>query len=167
MMQIKLYKSSINSDKTRFELDIHSDTNVLGKGCRMLHDFDRRVKVTGYDTKDGSKLCPTMTCVLAYDHPQTSKPYLMFDNQDIQIYHFEHHLRCPIQCRTNWIKINETTKYQSKAPDDSTNYLQLKDTSDEEGDSLNIPFQLSVVTSYFPLLKPTNAELEDDLITKI
>ena len=67
-MRIKVANSSINSDKTRLELDSHADTTVLGKGYLVVHDFDRPVNVTGYDPEDGSKVCRTVTGVLSYYH---------------------------------------------------------------------------------------------------
>ena len=142
-MQIKVANSSINSDKTRLELDGHADTNVIGRGCLVVHAFDRLVNVTVYDTEDVSKVCRTVTGVLAYDHPHNGKPYLLVISQAIHLDHLEHHLMCPTQCKTNEIKINEIPKYQSKAPDKSTHSLQMGDPYDEEGGMLTIPFQLS------------------------
>ena len=133
----------------------------------MVHYFDRPVKFTGYDPENGSKVFRNVTGVLAYDRPQTGKTYLLFINQDIHLDHMDHHLMCPMQCRTNGIKMNETPNYQSKAPDESTHVLQVEDPSDEEGGILTITLQLSGVTSYFPVQKPTKAEWEDDLITRI
>ena len=54
---------------------------------------------------------------------------------------------CPTQCWTNGINITETTKYQSKAPYESTHTFQVKYTFDEEGGIITIHFQLSGVTS--------------------
>ena len=65
---------------------------------------------------------------------------------------------CPMHCRTTGIKINETPKYQSKAPDESTHYLQVEYPYDDEGGILIIPLQLSGVTIYFPVRKLTNVE---------
>ena len=130
-MRIKVANSSINSDKTRFEIDSHADTTVLGKCCLVVHNFDRPVNVTGYDPEDGSKVCWTVTVVLAYDHPQNGKPYLLVINQAIHMDHLEHHLMCPMQCKANGFNINDTPKYQSKAPDESTHNLQVEDTYDE------------------------------------
>ena len=74
---------------------------------------------------------------------------------------------CPMQCRTNGIKINDAPRYQSKVLEESTNNLQVEDQSYEEGGMLNITFQLSGFTSYSPVRKPTNADWEDDLTTKV
>ena len=62
----------------------------------MVHDFDRTVNVTGCDTEDGSKVCRNVTGVLAYDHPQTGKLYLLVTNQAINLDHLEHHSMCPM-----------------------------------------------------------------------
>ena len=66
---IKLSNSSISSDKTRLKFYNRADTIVLGKGFLVVNYFDRPVNVTGYDPEDGSKVCLTVTVVLAYDHP--------------------------------------------------------------------------------------------------
>ena len=133
----------------------------------MVHNFDRSVNITGYDPKDGSKVSRTVTVFFSYDKPQTSKPYLLVINQDIQLDHLEHHLMCPMQCRTNGIKINETPKYQIKATYESTHAFQLEYPPYEEVGMHTIPFQLIGFTSYFLVCKPTNADWEDDSITKI
>ena len=105
-MWIKVANSLINSDEAMLELDSNAGTTVLVKGCLVVHDFDRPVNFTGYDTEYDSKFCRTMTGVLDYDHPQTSKPYFMVINKAIHLDHLEHHLMCPMQYRMNGIKTN-------------------------------------------------------------
>ena len=111
-------------------MDSHSDSTVLGKGCLVVHYFDWPVNVTGYDPEYGSKVCQTVTGVLAYDCPKTGKPYLVVINQAICMDHLEHHLMCTMQCRMNGIKTNQTPKYHSKAPDESTHDFQVEYLSD-------------------------------------
>ena len=130
MMWIKLSNSSINSDETRLELDSHVDTTVLVKGCLVVHDFDRPVNVTGYYPEGVSKNFRTVKVVLDYDHPKTVKTFFLVINQAIHLDHLDHHLMCPMQCRTNGIKINETPKYQIKAPDKSIHAFQVEDPYD-------------------------------------
>ena len=154
-MRTKVANSLIYSAKNSLELDSHVDTKVLGKVCLVVHDFDRSVNVIGYKSEYGSKVCWNMKFVLAYDHPQTSKPYLLVINQATHFDHLEHHLMCPMQFRTNGININDTPNYLSKSPYESTNALKVEDMSDEEGGMITTPFQLSGVTSKFPVLKPT------------
>ena len=107
-------------------MDSHADTTILVKGYLVVHYFDMPVNVTGYDTEDVSKVCRTMTSVLAYDQPQTVKPYFLEINQATHLDHLDHHFMCTMQCRTNGIKINDTTKYKSKAPYESTYDFQVK-----------------------------------------
>ena len=96
----------------------------------MVHDFDRPVNVTGYDSEDGSKVFQTVTGVLDNDHPQTVNPYLMLIYKYIHLDYLEHHLMCSMQCRMNGIKVSETTKYHRKGPDESTHDLQVGYPSD-------------------------------------
>ena len=133
----------------------------------MVHDFDRPVNVTGYDPEYGSKVFRNVTSVLANDLPWASNSYLLVINKSIHLDHLEHHFMCPMQCKTNGININETPKYQSKAPDESAHAFQVEYSSDEDGGMLSIPFQLIGFKRYFPVQKPTKAKWEDDLITKI
>ena len=55
-MRIQVANSSINSDKTRLELDTHNDTTVIGKVFFVVHDFDRPIIFTEYDPEDGRKV---------------------------------------------------------------------------------------------------------------
>ena len=97
----------------------------------MVNYFDRPVNVTGYDPEDGSKFFRNVTVILYYNHPQTSKTYLLVINKAIHLDNLERHLMCPIQCRTNGININYAPKYQSKAPDESTRGFQVEYLPDE------------------------------------
>ena len=54
----------------------------------------------------------------------------MVINKDIHLDNYGHDLMCPMRFRTNGIKINETSKFHSKAKDESTHDLQLEDPSD-------------------------------------
>ena len=87
-MRIKVANSLINSDKTRLELDSRSDTTVLEKCSLGLHDFDRPVKVTGYDPEDVSKVFRVVAGILTYYRPHTGKPYFLAINQYIRLDHF-------------------------------------------------------------------------------
>ena len=60
------------------ELDTHADTTVLGRGCLIIQDFNRVVSVSGWNAAAGSTECPTVTGVVAYDHPYTGVSVLCF-----------------------------------------------------------------------------------------
>ena len=55
-IQIQTTNSSFGG-KTRMECESHADTSVVvvGKDCLIVHDFERLVKVSGHDSKDGAK----------------------------------------------------------------------------------------------------------------
>ena len=38
-----------DESETRTKLDSHADTCVVGKNALIVHDYDRKVNVTGYD----------------------------------------------------------------------------------------------------------------------
>ena len=79
------------------EMDSHANTTVLGNGCLVVHDFYSDVNVTRYDPEDGSKVCQTVTCALAYDRPQNGMPYFLVINQSIHLDNLGHLLRCTMQ----------------------------------------------------------------------
>ena len=165
-VRISVANSSHSSVNPRVELDNHADTTVLGKQCLKVHDFGRPVKVTGYDPSDGTKTCSTIAGVVAYDHPQTGKTYHLVFNQAIHAPHLDHHLLCPMQCRLNDVKIDETPKFLVNDPDEFTHAIAVGDPSDEE-DPLIIPLLINGVTSYFPVRVPTVSEWENEDITRI
>ena len=129
-MRIKVANSSINSDKTRWGLDSHLDTTVLGKGCLVVHYFYRPANVTGYDPDYVSKVSCTVTGVLDYYHPHNGKPYFLVIDQDTHLDHLGNNLMCTMNYRKNGIKINDTPNYHSKTPDESTHTFQVEDPSD-------------------------------------
>ena len=59
---------------SRTELDTHVDTFVVGNNYLIVHEYNRWVTDTGYDSKQG---CVTylkvVATVLAYDYPKTGE----------------------------------------------------------------------------------------------
>ena len=163
-IQIQAANSSFGGE-TRMECDSHADTSVVGKNCLIIHDFERPVKVSGYDPKDGTKEYRTVTGVVAYDHLQTGQTYMLVVNQAIEVPHLQNHLLCPMQCRMNGVKINELPKFLAETPDKTTHALQVVDPLSES--PLYIPMSLFGITSYFPVQKPTIEEWEDKTCPQI
>ena len=147
------------------ECDSHADTSVVGKECLIVHDFERPVKVSGYDPREGTKEYRTVTGVVAYDHPQTGQTYMLVVNQAIEVPHLQNHLLCPMQCRMNGVKVDELPKFLAKTPDETMHAVQVVDPLDES--PLYIPMSLVGVTSYFPVRKPTVKEWEDGTCPQI
>ena len=63
-VQIKV-AHSLNSGETRMELDIHADTFVLGKKCLKVFDWNRPVNLSGWNPKDGERLCHKISGAVA------------------------------------------------------------------------------------------------------
>ena len=80
------------------ELDTHADTTVLGRDCLEVQDFNRPVNVSGWDSTLGTIECPTVTGLVAYDHPTTGMTFMLVFNQAIYAKLVENHLICIMQC---------------------------------------------------------------------
>ena len=79
-------------------VDAHADTTVLGKSCLLIQDFNKNVSVLGWNASVGSTECPTVTGVVAYDHPYTGITYMLVWHQAIYLDTMENHLIFPMQC---------------------------------------------------------------------
>jgi hypothetical protein len=66
-------------DDQRTELDNNADTCVVGEDTALIiHDFERPVRVFGYDDDVGpASNCKTVSAVVAYDHPETGEVYMI------------------------------------------------------------------------------------------
>ncbi len=113
--------------ETTLELDSHVNTSVLGHGDLITLDYNRPVSVVGYDESLGSKTYQTMSCVVAYNDPQTGRTLHLIINQAIHIPHLDHHLLCPMQCCVNDVIVNDLPKFLAADPTDQTHALTLTD----------------------------------------
>ena len=146
------------------EIDNHADKTVLGSKCLVIYDFNRPVDLSGYDPTSGIQECATIIGATAYDQPVKGQAYMLVQNQDIHCKNLT--LLCPMQSRSQGVKINELPKFLCTEPDDETNAIVAEDTlvSDKK---LIIPLSLKGVTSYFTVWKPSIEEYGDEYITHI
>ena len=107
------------SDKVRMELDSHSDTLVVGRGCLIFHDHCRTVRVLSYDPEAGARECRTVSAAVAWDHPQTGQVYLLVVHHNIEVPNLPNHLLSPMQCCMNGVSVNDIPKFLAESPDDS------------------------------------------------
>ena len=77
--------TSLQHNESWMELDTHADTTVLGKSCLIVQDFNKTVSVSGWNASAGSTECPTVTGVVAYDHPYTGITYMLVWQQAIYL----------------------------------------------------------------------------------
>ena len=75
--------TTLQCEESWMELDTHADTTVLGRGCLIIQDFNRVVSVSGWNAATGSTECPTVTGVVAYDHPYTRHLHACMASGDI------------------------------------------------------------------------------------
>ena len=98
--------------ETRCELDNHADTCVVGPGtCLEIHDFERPVRVHGYDSSVSErKSCRTVSAVVAYDDPLANETFMLTIHQAVMIPRMESTLLCPNQMRCNDVRVNDEPK---------------------------------------------------------
>ena len=142
------------------ELDTHANTMVLGKNCLLIQDFGKPVSVSGWNASVGSTKCPTVSGVVAYNHPYTGVTYMLIWNQAIYLDTMDNHLICPMQCRVQGVKIHDTPKIFIKNPTNHSHATVVLDPVDPKND-LVIPLELVGVTSVFSVRTPTRQEFED------
>lgn len=159
--------TSLQIKESTMELDTHADTTVLGKSCLLIQDFDRTVSVSGWDATTGAKDCPTVTGVVAYDHPHTGQTYMLIFHQAIYLETMENHLICPMQCRVAGVTIHDCPKIFVTNPTDQSHAIVIDADPYTPEDKLIIPLQLQGVSSVFPVRTPSRAEFDDDDIPRI
>jgi hypothetical protein len=160
--------TSLQIKESTMELDTHADTTVLGKSCLLIQDFDRTVSVSGWDATTGAKDCPTVTGVVAYDHPSTGQTYMLIFHQAIYLDTMENHLICPMQCRAAGVTIHDCPKIFVTNPNNESHAIVIDaDPYTPTDNKLIIPLQLQGVTSVFPVRTPSRAEFDDDDIPRI
>ena len=159
--------TSLQIKESTMELDTHADTTVLGKSCLLIQDFDRTVSVSGWDTTTGARDCPTVTGVVAYDHPYTGQTYMLVFHQAIYLESMENHLVCPMQCRVAGVTIHDCPKLFVKDPTEESHAIVIDADPYQPEEKLIIPLQLQGVSSVFQVRTPSWAEFEDDDIPRI
>ena len=153
--------TSLQNMESWMELDTHADTTVLGKSCLIIQDFNRTVSVSGWDASMGSTECPTVSGVVAYDHPYTGVTYMLVWHQAIYLDSMEDHLICPMQCRVIGVVVNDTPKIFVKDPSNHSHAIVVADPIDPEIEII-IPLELNGVTSRFSVRTPSLQEYEDE-----
>ena len=92
--------------------------------------FNRPVTVQGYDPALGTTKYDVVSGVVSYTDPNSGENYHLVINQAIHIPHLDHHLLCPMQCRVNDVRVNETPRFLEKDPTDESHALIIVDPDD-------------------------------------
>jgi hypothetical protein len=142
---------------TTLELDSHADTCVLGRDALIILNFNRPVTVQGYDPALGVTRYDIVSGVVAYTDPTTGEEYHLVINQAIHIPHLNHHLLCPMQCRVNDVRVNETPRFLAKKITDNTHALTIVDP-DDPLQTITLRLALRGVTSVLDVKNVSNDE---------
>ena len=134
---VSLSKIGTNCSEMTLEIDSHADTTCLGGGALKIMDYETPVSVVGYDPALGSKEYSIISGVVGYTQPHTGERYHLVINQAVHIPDLDHHLLCPMQCRSNGVTINECPRMFCKDPSRESHSIVTKD---EYGDEVVIPF---------------------------
>jgi hypothetical protein len=145
--------------ETSLEFDSHADTTVLGAGARIIQSYDQLVEVVGYDPQHGLQMFKIFSGVLAFDHPRDRQVYHLVFHQSIHMPPLDHHLLSPIQCRINYVTVNNVSNFLTLFPTDNTHAIIVQNP-DNELNTLSFPLHLQGVMSYLPVQKPTAIKLE-------
>ena len=140
------------------EMDSHADTCVVGKGALILRDYERPVKVTGYDGTGTETPFKTVSAAVAYDDPDTGRSIIIVIHQAIWIPQLLHNLLCPMQARMNDIEVDERPKFLTRLPSNQSHAITFRGDDGER--DYTIPLSLQGVTSFFPTRKPTKPEFD-------
>ena len=118
------------------------------------------MSVSGWNASVGSTECPTVTGVVAYDHPYTGITYMFVWHQVIYLDTMENHLICPMQCQVNGVVVNDMPKIFVENPTDQTHAIVVRDLMDPENTTI-ILLELCGVTSRFSVRTLILQEFED------
>ena len=158
-------ESGTTSD-IRTELDNHADTCVVGDNTALvINDFERPIRVYGYNGKVADPICKLVSAVVAYDHATTGDVYMIVIHQAVLVPGMKVNLFGQMQVKDNDVIVNDEPKYMALTPTDNTHAITLKD---KEGEiALRIPLSLHGVTSYFTTRKPTQEEYDKTELSSI
>ena len=77
--------TSLHCHESLMELDTHADNTVIGRNCLIIHDFDKAMTVSGWNTLARTTEFWKISRVVAYDHPLTGKTYMLIFHQAIYL----------------------------------------------------------------------------------
>ena len=107
---------AFNALETTLESDSHADTTCLGGEVLKIYDYNCPVNVQGYDPLLGANQYSTISGALTYVNPFSGLKYQLIVHQSIRMPYLDHHLMCPMQCRTNGVVVNKCPRMYCREP---------------------------------------------------
>ena len=121
--------------------------------------------MSGWDNSKGTIDCPTVTGVVAYDHPVLGQTFMFVFHQAIHLIMMENHLMCPMQCRVHGVRINDTPRMFVKKPTKHSHAIVVEDSTNPDK-LLVIPLHIVGVASAFLVRTPSLVEFNDEDIPR-
>ena len=135
-------QASPTIQEIRTELDSHADTCVVGEGTALIvQDFDREVKVYGFDGTKSTN-ARTVTGVIGYVDPETGDRYMLVIHQAILVPKMPVNLLGLMQLRDHRIQVNDEPKHMVLKPTEDHHCIvipgvqgqgQVKDSPPDQG----------------------------------
>ena len=154
--------STINPAVTesRTDLDSHTDQCAIGRTALLVHDYNRPIKVSGYNPKGPvAKDLRTVAAALVYDDTVAGQTGILIVNQAIYIHDLKHNLLSTMQLRLNVVQVNDVPRFLTEQPTEHTHLLVIPMETSET--PYIIPFTIKGVASTFPTREPTREEYNE------
>jgi hypothetical protein len=111
----------------RSGLDSHADASVVGMEVITFQDFERPVKISGYDPKGLMAMAlKTVSAGMAYDVLGSGRVVIIIVHPAINLTHLTHKLLNPMQMRLNDVVVNETPKFRCANPTNLSHTIIVK-----------------------------------------
>lgn len=141
------------------ELDSHADSQVVGRGARVLEHAGQTVKASDFSGELGSAIkVPVVHAAVAYDCEITGKTHILVIHNALNLRSMTTNLIPPFppfMMRLAGLHVNECPKFLSQNPsiNDHSVYFPAA--------NVRFPFQLEGIVSYLSTRIPTDQELGD------
>ena len=107
MVGIMVVHASVESSKTKVELDSYADMCVAGNNCSVICDHNRPVNIYSYDPRDGHRSAKTVDVAVGYHDPLSGQRFILMIKGAICIDGLVNHFLCPMQCSLNGVQISK------------------------------------------------------------
>jgi hypothetical protein len=158
---------STNNERSRTELDSHTNMVVVGRHALVLSNTGRTAEVSPFTPDyDALQKVPIVDAAILYVCPYTNNLYVLITRtytnnlyvlimrNALSVPSMKHNLIPPFIMREAGIQVNSTPKIHARDPSVEDHSIYFTD------DDFRTPLSLWGVFSYFPTSKPTNQILD-------
>ena len=144
------------------EADSHADTMCAGSNSKTIYTTDQVAHVFGYNGKKLDTEIKIGSAATIYEHPDTGQRYCLVMHQALLFGEkMDHSLLSTQQCRAAGLRVEDAPMHFDQHSD-SRHAIFGKVLGDDDGDFVELPFELKGTTSYLVTRKPTDDEVDGD-----